>query len=160
MRSEEPQNDVKVRRDERIPAEEGGTGAARLSRRQAIGHMSAVAAAGAVAWAVPEILTAKPAAGATLSNPDAASVGVWSSSSTDPAGFNGPEGVTTAVHTAPAAHAANSLAFTGLNIQRDAEVGAALVAGGWAMQHWASRAPKPAVSGTSRAHEVDKAAVD
>ena len=31
--------------------------------------MSAVATAGAAAWVVPEILTAKPAAGATLSGP-------------------------------------------------------------------------------------------
>ena len=160
MRSEQPQKDVKVQRDEGIPAEEGGTGPARLSRRQAMGRMSAVAAAGAVAWAVPEILTAKPAAGATLSNPDAAAVGVWSSSSTDPAGFSGPVGVTTAVHTAPAAHAANPLAFTGLNMQRDIEVGAALVAGGWAMQHWASRGPKPAGTGPSGVPPADGASGD
>jgi hypothetical protein len=50
-----------------------------------------------------------------------------------------------------------SLAFTGLNIQRDAEVGAALVAGGWAMQHWASRAPKPVGTGSSEAHQADGA---
>ena len=42
-------------------------GRARFSRRQALGRMSAVAGAGAAAWVVPEILTAKPAAGATLS---------------------------------------------------------------------------------------------
>lgn len=34
------------------------------------------------------------------------------------------------------------LAFTGVDIQRDAELGAALVAGGWAMHRWASRTPK------------------
>ena len=39
----------------------------RLSRRQAIGRMSVIATAGAAAWVVPEILTAKPAGGATLS---------------------------------------------------------------------------------------------
>jgi hypothetical protein len=99
--------------------------------------MSAVAAAGAVAWAVPEILTAKPAAGATLSSP--IGVGAATSGSTDTLGTNGPDGVATGAAGTPA-----SLAFTGLNIQRDAEVGAALVAGGWAMQHWASRTPKPA----------------
>ena len=60
-------------------------------------------------------------------------------------GTNGPDDVTTAADTTAAAP--TSLAFTGLNIQRDAEVGAALVAGGWAMQHWASRTPKPAVAG-------------
>ena len=46
---------------------DGRTGRPRLSRRQAMGRMSAVATAGAAAWVVPEILTAKPAAGATLS---------------------------------------------------------------------------------------------
>ena len=42
----------------------------RLSRRQAIGRMSVVATAGAAAWVVPEILTAKAAGGATLSAPE------------------------------------------------------------------------------------------
>jgi hypothetical protein len=32
-----------------------------------------------------------------------------------------------------------ALASTGLNLQRDAEIGAALIAGGWVMQYWASR---------------------
>lgn len=127
-----------------------------------MGRVSALAAAGAVAWAVPEIFTAKPAAGATLSNPigDGGSVGVSAGGSPDTFGTNGPDGVTTAVHATPAAETANSLAFTGLNIQRDAEVGAALVAGGWAMQHWASRAPKPAGIGPSDAHQADGAAGD
>jgi len=138
------------------------TGRPRISRRQAMGRMSAVATAGAAAWVVPEILLAKPAAGATLSGnvstTGSGSVGVSTSpsSSGDPGvsagagvsaggtvGTNGPEGVTTA---AVSDHP-NSLAFTGLNIQRDAEVGAALVAGGWAMQHWASRTLKPAAGG-------------
>ena len=160
QKNEQPETDGKVRDGEEVSANGGGTGPARLSRRQAMGRMSAVAAAGAVAWAAPEILTAKPAAGATLSNPDAAAVGIWSAGSTDPAGMNGPDGVTTAVHSAPAAHAASPLAFTGLNIQRDAEVGAALVAGGWAMQHWASRSPKPAASGPSGARAGDGTAAD
>jgi len=121
-----------------------------------MGHISAAAAVGAAAWAVPEILTAKPAGGATLSSPIGAggSVGVSTSGSTDLSGTNGPDGVTTAVHATPAAGTANSLAFTGLNIQRDTEVGAALVAGGWAMQHWASRTPKPAGTGPSDAHQA------
>ena len=42
-------------------------GRPRLSRRQAIGRIGAVATAGAAAWVVPEILTAKPASGASLS---------------------------------------------------------------------------------------------
>ena len=67
-------------------------------------------------------------------------------------GASGSAGVTTAADTDPS----KSLAFTGLNIQRDAEVGAALIAGGWAMQHWASRT-KPAVAGISDAHQAGSA---
>jgi hypothetical protein len=142
-----------------------------MSRRQAMGRMSAVATAGAVAWVVPEILTAKPAAGAALSGTGSggtgsvgASGGVTTSASTGDPGTdasvgaggsldaNGPDGVVTAKDTSTAVDPSGTLAFTGLNIQRDASVGAALVAGGWAMQHWASRAFKPAVAGPSGAH--------
>jgi hypothetical protein len=63
----------------------------------------------------------------------------------------GPDGVATAADTTTAADPFGTLAFTGLNIQRDASVGAALVAGGWAMQHWASRAHEPAVAGPAGA---------
>jgi hypothetical protein len=105
----------------------------RYSRRQALGRMSAVAGAGVAAWAVPEILTAKPAAGATLS------------------GATEPSSVTPVVATnatndggTPGSPLASALAFTGLDLQRDAAVGAALVAGGWVMHHWASRTPTPA----------------
>ncbi len=135
----------------------GRTARPRLSRRQAIGRMSAVATAGAAAWVVPEILTAKPASGASLSasvgnSGIGASVGVSTSAgSTGGAGGgtgdpdigasttgtgSGSTGAGTGASTSP-----NSLAFTGLDITRDAEVGAAMVAGGWAMQHWASRTP-------------------
>ncbi len=141
-------------------------GRPRLSRRQAIGRMSAVATAGAAAWVVPEILTAKPASGATLSagvgnTGTGASAGVSTSAGTtgDAAtpstgasttgtgnsggggGEGGEGGEDTGASTTP-----STLAFTGLDIKRDAEVGAALVAGGWAMKHWASRTPKPAVT--------------
>src|SRR5580692_10871465 len=87
---------------------EGRTGRNPMSRRQAMGRMSAVATAGAVAWVVPEILTAKPAAGAALSNAvgGGGSAGVSTSASTGgtgasvgasgAVGTNGPEGVTTA----------------------------------------------------------------
>jgi hypothetical protein len=151
---------------------DGRTGRNPMSRRQAMGRMSAVATAGAVAWVVPEILTAKPAAGAALSCPPGtsdpssvgASGGVTTSASTgDPStgasvgasgslDANGPDGVATAADTTTAAHPSGSLAFTGLNIQRDASVGAALVAGGWAMQHWASRAHKRAAAGPPGPH--------
>ena len=172
MHSEEPQRDVMAQGDGATAAVgvgDGRTGRPRLSRRQAMGRMSAVATAGAVAWVVPEILTAKPAAGAALSNAvgagGGASAGVSTSASTGgtgasvgasgTVGTDGPDDVTTAADTT--ATAPTSLAFTGLNIQRDAEVGAALVAGGWAMQHWASRTPKPAVAGPSGAHQAEGA---
>ena len=91
--------------------------------------MSVVATAGAAAWVIPEILTAKAAGGATLSAP-ATSAATLAPGST-------PDG------TPPAGTPASTLAFTGLNIQRDAEVGAALIAGGWALHHWASRTSAP-----------------
>jgi hypothetical protein len=133
-----------------------------------MGRMSAVATAGAAAWVVPEILMAKPAAGAALSNQVGTSggAGVSTSAGTTAGGpstggtgtgsTNGADGVTTAA-TTTASTPSSSLAFTGLNIQRDAEVGAALVAGGWAMQHWASRTPRPAVEGSTGAHQAGSA---
>jgi hypothetical protein len=163
MHDEQPQRDVMAQ-----GASDGGTGRSPMSRRQVMGRMSAVATAGAVAWVVPEILTAKPAAGAALSGTGTgtggtgsvgASGGVSTDASTGSTGtnasvgasgsVNGPDGVVTAADTKTAADPSGSLAFTGLNIERDASVGAALVAGGWAMQHWASRVRKPAVDGPS-----------
>ncbi len=154
-------------------------GRPRLSRRQAIGRMSAVATAGAAAWVVPEILTAKPASGASLSGPvgtsgtgagtgsgTGTSVGVSTSAATT-RGTGGPETGPSTTGTGSgstgagtgASTSAKALAFTGLNMQRDAEVGAALVAGGWAMHHWASRTQKPAVAvdGGAEAGSTDSA---
>ena len=124
MQSEETQGDAAASR--------AIAGTNRLSRRQALGRMSAVATAGAAAWVVPEILTAKAAGGATLSAPAV----VTSASSESPLAAPASNPAAT-----PSGSVASSLAFTGLNIQRDAEVGAALIAGGWAMHHWASRTP-------------------
>jgi hypothetical protein len=116
--------------------------------------MSVAATAGAAAWMVPEILTAKPAAGASVSvhgtTGGSGSGGTPPSSPTSTPGSNpttspastGPG--TLAASSSPAASPASTLAFTGIDIQRDAEIGAALVAGGWAMHHWSSRTPKPA----------------
>jgi hypothetical protein len=161
MHDEEPQPDATTG---------VGTDRTGMNRRQAMGRMSALATAGAVAWVVPEILTAKPAAGAALSGagtsgtgPVGASGSVSTSASTgDPGtgvsagaggsvGANGPDGVVTTADTTAATDPSGALAFTGLNIQRDATVGAALVAGGWAMQHWASRLGPRAVTGPSGA---------
>jgi hypothetical protein len=119
MQNEESQGDVAAPRANPVGN--------RVSRRQAIGRMSVFATAGAAAWVVPEILTAKAAGGATLSAP-----GVVTRPATVPAAGEPPSN--------QGGSPASSLAFTGLNIQRDAEVGAALIAGGWALHHWASRA--------------------
>jgi hypothetical protein len=109
--------------------------------------MSAVAGAGAAAWVVPEILTAKPAAGATMSGTHGGTTGGSTTGGTNNPVTNPSTtpGATTGNLTAATSPAApgKTLAFTGIDIKRDAEIGAALVAGGWAMHHWASRAPKP-----------------
>jgi hypothetical protein len=157
-------------------AGDGPLGRSRMSRRQAMGRLSVVASAGAAAWVVPEILTAKPAAGAALSGTSggggsvgvSANVATSASTGGDPgpgasvdasgsAGTNGPDSIKTDAATTAAADPSGALAFTGLNIQRDASVGAALVAGGWAMQHWASRRPTPGLAGTSDAGQAGSA---
>lgn len=127
MQSDEPQEDAVAPRAAQVRES--------ISRRRVLGRMSLVATAGAAAWVVPEILTARPAGGATLSSPvvvGATSVGATS---------EGPIAVPASAipGSTPPSAAVPTLAFTGLNIQRDAEVGAALLAGGWAMHHWASR---------------------
>jgi hypothetical protein len=112
-----------------------------LSRRQAIGRLSMFATAGAAAWVVPEILTAKAADGATLSTPAV----VTGPTTSD--GALGPATPAAKPAATPSGTPANTLAFTGLNIVSDAEVGAALIAGGWALQHWASRPSTPPAEG-------------
>ncbi len=133
-----------------------------FSRRQALGRAGVLATAGAAAWVVPEILTAKPAAGATLSGgTNGGGGGSTTSGSTNPTtnpsstGGSGGAGSTPATLTSATSPGGggSSLAMTGLNIQRDAEIGAALIAGGWAMHHWASRGmPKAAAEGATEAH--------
>ena len=117
--------------------------------------MSVAAGAGAAAWVVPEILTAKPAAGATLSvngtNDGSSSPGTSASTTGGGSGTGSTPG-TLASTTSPAGTGA--LAFTGVDIKRDAELGAALVAGGWAMSHWASRKPKLATEAATEVHEA------
>ena len=120
-----------------------------------------LATAGAAAWVVPEILTAKPAAGATLSGgTNGGGGGSTTSGSNNPTtnpsstGGSGSTPATLTSSTSPSG-GGSSLAMTGLNIQRDAEIGAALIAGGWAMHHWASRGmPKAATEGATDAHEA------
>jgi hypothetical protein len=153
-----------------------GPGGPRLSRRQALGRVSAVATAGAAAWVVPEILTAKPAAGASLSGTTGTTgttgtgTGVSVGVGTSPGTTGGAGGASTGASVAGsprstdgsgsgsgASSSPSALAFTGLDIKRDAEVGAAMIAGGWAMHHWASRTPRPnlAVDAQSEAGSTD-----
>jgi hypothetical protein len=119
--------------------------------------MSVAATAGAAAWVVPEILTAKPAAGATLSGNGGNGGGgkpTTSPSTTTGSSATPGTGTGTGGTTAPTTSPGSTLAFTGIDVQRDAEIGAALVAGGWAMHHWASRTPKPAIEAVAEAHEA------
>jgi hypothetical protein len=116
--------------------------------------MSVAASAGAAAWVVPEILTAKPAAGATLSGNHGTTGGSSSSPATSPSSTTGGTGTVTGGTSSPSTSPGSTLAFTGIDIQRDAEIGAALIAGGWAMHHWASRTPKPAMDALTDAHEA------
>jgi hypothetical protein len=134
-----------------------------MSRRQALGRMSAVAGVGAAAWVVPEILVAKPAAGATLSGSGTGptsgggvSTSPGTTGTTGTSGTNGTNGTaaTDGVTSGATLSPSPTLAFTGLDIQRDAEIGAALIAGGWAMQHWASRARKLAADGPTEVPEA------
>jgi hypothetical protein len=118
--------------------------------------MSVAATAGAAAWMVPEILTAKPAAGATMSgnHGGGGTGGSTSNPTTSPSSTSGSSTPGTGGSTASPATSPSTLAFTGIDIQRDAEIGAALVAGGWAMHHWASRTPKPATQTATEGHEA------
>lgn len=162
--------------------EDGGRGLTGppISRRQALGRMSALATAGAAAWVAPEILTARPAAGAALSAPPAGSSGgatgstgsgpttsgsttsgstgtpITSASSTNATGVNGSGsgGSSEPATFAVLDEVGGTLASTGADLERDAAIGAALVAGGWALHRWASRSPK--VAGDA----VEAAAVD
>lgn len=116
--------------------------------------MSVAASAGAAAWVVPEILTAKPAAGATLSGtPGTTGGGSGTPAATSPSTTNG-SGTGTGGTGSPTTSPGSTLAFTGIDVQRDAEIGAALVAGGWAMHHWASRTPKAAIEAVAEAYEA------
>jgi hypothetical protein len=144
MQNEEPLEDAAASGIDPKTRHRPTDGGNHLSRRQAIGRMSALATAGAAAWVVPEILIAKPAAGATLSGPAMLTGGstppavqtATATATPTPTPTNQPS---TAPVANPTAGPATSLAYTGLNIQRDAEIGAALIAGGWALHHWASR---------------------
>lgn len=106
-----------------------------LSRRKALGMGAAVVPVAVAAWAIPEMVVAEWAGGATLSG--------------GPGELNGPIPPNEAPIPAAVPHStqtpqgtANPLAFTGANLQSMAELGGALAAGGWLAHHWATRQPK------------------
>ena len=108
-----------------------------ISRRAVLGRMSAGAAVGTTAWVIPQILTAKPAAGATMSGSPATlgrHVGRHrhAATSSQTTGSTSAGGVPSTL---------SSLAQTGLDLERDAEIGATMIAVGWALHRWASRGP-------------------
>ncbi len=150
MRSEDIQQDGAG-----APGHAGvGSTRARYTRRQMLGRVSTGAAVGAAAWVVPEILTAKPASGATLSvnPPNTGGGGTGVSTSPTSTGSTGTPTPATDASTSDGGKTpatSGSLAFTGLDIKRDAEIGAAMIAGGWAMHKWASRVPKAARAGAT-----------
>lgn len=83
-----------------------------MNRRQ----MLASGAAVGTAWVIPDLaISSPPAQGAMLSNQPGTAVAQ--------------------------AQAKPDLAFTGDDLQRDAFIGAALIAAGWATIHWAPRIP-------------------
>lgn len=92
---------------------------ATMSRRQALTAMLATGATAGAAWTIPEVITAKPTAAATLSTPP---------------GVMTPQGPAL-----PAAKPGKPLAFTGDNIERDTLAGLGLIGVGWAVHHWAPR---------------------
>jgi hypothetical protein len=118
--------------------QEGGSSAARMTRRALLGGVSTGVAAGAAAWIAPEIFITKPAAGATLSFLPPAT------------GLTTPSAPTTGTSSG----VLSALATTGLDLERDAELGAALVAGGWAMQRWASRQQAQTIHAAPEADEA------
>lgn len=120
------------------PDAAGGAGTAQpgISRRAALGRISAGAAVGTTAWVIPQILTARPAAGATLSGSPATLAGTTGAPDLPVATAAAPDG--------GAPSTLSALATTGLDLERDAEIGAAMIAVGWALHRWASRSPEAA----------------
>jgi hypothetical protein len=133
--------------------------AARITRRALLGGASTAMAAAAAAWIAPEIFIAKPAAGATLSGVSPATGGevATGAGSTSPGSFpTTASEPTVGIKSETSSGVLSGLANTGLNLERGAQLGAALVAGGWAMQHWASRQQARATHARLRAYEAGR----
>jgi hypothetical protein len=135
---------------------DGRVGRLRMTRRQVMGRAGAVATAGAVAWVVPEILIAQPGSAAGLSgNPGAnvsgsggagvstpaggaaAGVGVSASASSSSAAADADARVRGDASARPAGDpTSRQSADSSIDMQRQGEVGPALMASGWDLQHW------------------------
>jgi hypothetical protein len=135
----------------------------RMSRRAVLGQLSMGGAVGVSAWVVPQILTAKPAAAATLSGAPNQSVGTATASPVESAGpATAPstsESTGGSTGTQPSTGSASgertpatlsSLAATGIDVREEAEIGAVMVAAGWAIQRWASRVPSEAATADTK----------
>lgn len=144
-----------------VTGEQGGK--QRLTRRQVMGRAGAVATAGAVAWVVPEILIAQPGSAAGLSGaPGANASGSAGAGVSTPAG-RASAGAGVSTSDAPTGAAANPGADAdsearvrgsagidptgdpssrktrvdaGIGTRGEGDVGAALRASGWDLQHW------------------------
>ena len=137
MGTDEPRTD-----GSNFPADSARHGAksSRLSRRQALGTMSVAATAGAAAWAVPEILTAKPAAAAMSGGGGGDGDG---NGGGDGDGNGGGKGHKGPKGSAPLAVVEPGTVFPifgrGRDVAHSVEVGGAMVAGGWAFHRWQNR---------------------
>jgi hypothetical protein len=78
-----------------------------------------------------------------------------SPSTTDGSGGTGSTGGGRGI-ASPASSPGSALAFIGVDIERDAEIGAALIAGGWTMNYWASRQQARATHAASEAPEAGR----
>ena len=85
-----------------------------ISRRAALGRISAGAAVGTTAWVIPQILTA----GATMSGSPATLAGTTGTPNFPVTAGAAPDG--------GAPSTLSNLATTGLDLERDAEIGAAI----------------------------------
>jgi hypothetical protein len=151
MRSEDDQQLRRGPPGDGSPADTAQRG---ISRRAVLGGISAGAAVGTTAWVIPQILTAEPAGGATMSGvPATLGSGTLGPAALGPATLGSADPTTSATTGSTIAGDApsilSSLARTGLDLERDAEIGATMIAVGWALHRWASRRPEATTRATA-----------
>jgi hypothetical protein len=129
------------------------SGGDQLSRRQALHRLGLGVAGGAAVWAAPEILIGRPTpAGAASAAPGSGPVRPAGGGTSTGDSGSGPVAVapTTGQPGADPGSADSAagpsgkggggqLAFTGVNAERAVELGAGLLAGGWALTRWSGR---------------------